>query len=365
MSELWPPIEIVEAGLFGSEQVADREVAEADHAEADLPEVGHEIHSQLPFRVREAIRRRVAADIARFSPAPARGQIVEVNDLRAPELSDDSLPLRPVCVLLIASAASGAWSGFVVSPDTDYASCWDLVLGPEDEPLDVGAEMVQAWNSVVVQVDSTARVLGQLSEARVAAVEALAREIAVGVPEAAGASRPGLTGTRLVGGQSVVTGTPLGGPADPRRHYQRLYLRATERVSVPQSMVAPWGLQLASRAVRFLEQWAAKAGQSIVPAPLVAHPLGASEEGGHRFRIIDRVDLDVRTNPSGTALVAAVSLAGEGQIEASIVRDGELLQSATVDARAGETQLMVDPTEPDCLVLRDAASGESLEIPLT
>jgi hypothetical protein len=125
----------------------------------------------------------------------------------------------------------GIWSGWMASPDTDYASPWDLIL--EGELADPMASMVQCWNSVLVYLKSTSLVIGQLSAERLATARALAAEHARAGARDLAPSEPGRRIERQVGGHAVLTGTPLAGEdADPRVRYQLLYHEAAEPLRI-------------------------------------------------------------------------------------------------------------------------------------
>lgn len=203
--------------------------------------------SRPPAFIQRLIARRVAAQGAGFGPAPQAGQIILIDMPRPSDQGSQRRPQSPLAVLLDEPAASrDVWTGWLASPETDYAGEWDLVLQEDDGPCDPLAGMVQAWNPLSVQLPPTEglRMLAQLGEARRRAVRALASDFARGNPLAL-AARPGRIALRKTSqGWPVLTGTPLGGEDDPRRGYQALYreagnaLQAT--VDPTPAPVAPW-----------------------------------------------------------------------------------------------------------------------------
>lgn len=251
MRELWPSLETIQSRLAGDAPFAAPAASQANKPLAAPMEL-----APPPALVADLIARRVAAASLEVEPTPVEGQVVLIQRL---------------AVLLDASDPDGqAWSGWLVSPDTDYAAWWDLLLDHRDEPFDPSADMVQAWNRVRVRVPPGCRVLAQLSAERLAMVRALAREFVVGRGDEACAPRPGFIAPRaLVTGTMVLTGTPLGDARDPRRIYQSLYAEAANRIR------ADWGesnvLVLPPRKVeadREEEAWAAAALTAKPTRPL-------------------------------------------------------------------------------------------------
>ena len=78
-----------------------------------------------------------------------------------------NLAAEPIPILLDVLEASGkTWRGWIVARDRGYATCWDLILGPEEEDRDPLCEIVQGWNPVRVSLPKDVRILGQLSPHR-------------------------------------------------------------------------------------------------------------------------------------------------------------------------------------------------------
>lgn len=205
---------MIQARLKGAAPAATSLVPQAAATRtetADLP--------PPPALVADLIARRAAVVARVFEPRPMAGQVVQ---------------LQTVAVLLNAPQPDGqSWSGWLVSPDTDYAAWWDLLLDHRDEPFDPSAGMVQVWNRVHVRVPVDCRVLAQLSAERLADVRAMAVEFAEGRGGEAGEARPGFIAPRpMNGGSLVLTGTPLGDARDPRRIHQSLYAEAASRLGM-------------------------------------------------------------------------------------------------------------------------------------
>ncbi|OAD20568.1 hypothetical protein THIOM_003722, partial [Candidatus Thiomargarita nelsonii] len=121
----------------------------------------------LPAFLREQIRRRRKVLSAQFSPVPTAGQILRIDEIRGPSgLLDWDLP-RPLAALLgEPTETADVWYGWMVTSETDYATDWDMLLEPEDEPFDPIAGMIQIWNPVYIYLPSTSRILAELKPAR-------------------------------------------------------------------------------------------------------------------------------------------------------------------------------------------------------
>ena len=225
---LLPPLSVIENDLFGQvEQPANCETPPelklANVAESDVA---------MPAFIKDAIERRAKATAAYPSNQPlSSGQIrrilaVDRNDQSARTLA------RPVSFLLDReSDSSGQWSGWMVSPEVDYATAWDVLLEADvDEPFDPAAGMIQLWNPLVCKVPVDADLLAQLSDERLDTVRTVAKEF----PRLsnAGTPRPGFVAPRTVGAYSVLTGSPLGAGDDERRSYQSLYQQLARELDV-------------------------------------------------------------------------------------------------------------------------------------
>jgi hypothetical protein len=131
---------------------------------------------------------------------------------------------RLLGVLLDRCIEGERWQGWMAAGEADWAGAFDVLLEPGDEPFEPMFGVVQAWNVITLAPSPRlcARVLGELSATRLAAVRAVHDEWAAhAAPDIA--PEPGRIALRGVGGAfSVLSGTPLG-PQDPRADYQGLY----------------------------------------------------------------------------------------------------------------------------------------------
>jgi len=185
----------------------------------------------LPPFLKELVKQRIAAcDKYASLKAPMPGQILRIDKIVGPKRPIDwDLP-HPLAVLISEQTENKkVWSAWIVAPDTDYATHWDMLLErPEDEPFDPFAGMIQIWNPVQIYLPSDAPVLAALKPERLQAVRALAAEFATGPELEPSLSHPGQIAPRTTfKGFSILTGTPIG-KDDPRYRYQEIYHTAAD-----------------------------------------------------------------------------------------------------------------------------------------
>ena len=233
---LIPPLGIIENDLFGTpEQTECEHAGRPGEVRLVMPEtpVGNEADAAMPAFLADAIARRHAATLALTERPWAAGQIRRLNAI----LDRDGNPRRPLArpVALLLDRPDGdprRWSGWLVAPETDYASAWDVLLEADvDDPFDPLAGMVQVWNPLVCRLAADAPLLAALSDERLAAVRAVANAFPHLDEEAT--PRPGFVAPRPVDGHLVLTGTPLGDSRDPRRAYQSLYFQLGREMCLP------------------------------------------------------------------------------------------------------------------------------------
>lgn len=226
---------------------ADKELAEIiDELRKPVEEehinIDTSVSSEIPEYITDLIKRRVAVSTHQFSSVPTAGQILLIDSVIGPS-GDLGLDLPQSLTVLIDHASTDeegeeipdVWYGWMVAPETDYATYWDFILTQEDEPFDPIAGMVQVWNPVQVYLKSTSRVIGQLRKQRLKALHSVAEEYLFQQNLDSAFANPGFIALRTThDGAVVLTGTPLSGPDDPRWHYQEIYHAvATEAVLVP------------------------------------------------------------------------------------------------------------------------------------
>jgi hypothetical protein len=223
---LWPPLEVVEAALDGNHvtalgadampRVPSREaaVAGASGAEASFQAE----HLLLPLK--ELLRRRAAVLARHFPAAWDSGRLVQIKTKGV-----------VLGVLLDRHLKDQQWAGWLAASETSWAGAFDVLLEPEDDPFEPLFGVIQTWNSLTLERSSSidAKVVGEVSASRLAAIRTVAQECATGLTSNV-PSEPGRIALRLVGGERMVlTGTPLG-PGDPRHDYQRAYHGVSARL---------------------------------------------------------------------------------------------------------------------------------------
>ena len=257
-TELWPPLSVIrnafETGAAvpgaaaGAATVAmpGTEPGTKPGAAAAVPPSAV-LDLLLPLT--ELARRREAVAQRAFTARWAPGRLVSVVHEG-----------RLLGVLLDRCIHGDLWQGWMAAGEADWASAFDVLLEPEDEPFEPAFGLIQAWNVLTLEPSPQlcARVLGEISATRLAAIRAVHDEWAAQkvLPIA---PAPGRIALRTVGGVfSVLSGTPLG-VQDPRADYQALYRNA--------------GLQLGSALVQAADATPA------APASSRARPPGRPEGG--------------------------------------------------------------------------------------
>jgi len=206
-----------------------RKVVEAIRSPQEYEESDNDADEEtpvMPDSLKRLIDRRLAVDEAEFDTAPCRGQIRMISEAIGPTGSLGIDMRHPLAVLLDAPEDNGdIWSGWMVSPETDYATYWDVILDPEkDAPLDPLAGMVQLLQPIHCYIPSARRVIGKLSDETMDGIAAVVRELLFSQEQPEVAPHPGMHIVRTVKGHTVVTGTPLSAKdTDPRRRYRELY----------------------------------------------------------------------------------------------------------------------------------------------
>lgn len=294
-TELWPPLSFIRSAFErGAPDPAPDQVVAlpgAAGAAAAAPPRGPLEDLLLPLtelaRRREAVARR--AFPARWAP----GRLLSV-------VHDGRL----LGVLLDRRIDGERWQGWMAAGEADWAGAFDVLLEPGDEPFEPLFGVVQAWNPVTLTPapQLCARVLGELSATRLAAVRAVHDEWAAQQPPAI-APAPGQIALRTVGGVfSVLSGTPLGAD-DPRMDYQALYRDAAAHLgAAPQAAAAEphgapgsartalaggWGARLRGW---FAADWLVRPAFAVLALVVAVQGTGllhrSNDEEGVRFRSV-------------------------------------------------------------------------------
>ena len=386
MRTLHPPLNLIEAHLFApsdallrrwlesdpSLPAATRAALDADpiarsrRADWDAPPPDREPVgganppiADPPRWLRERIQQRVQAQRATFAPIPTAGQIVRVDEAIGPEGSLEHDQPYPLTVLLgEPTETAGVWYGWLVAPETDYASDADLILDDADGPRDPLAGLVQLWNPVYLYVPSAKKVLAQLPPERLAAVRALALDFLTQPPPALRPEPGVLVERRTSQGYGVLTGTPLGSADDPRRHYRTLYRAAAELLREPVRLAQ----RQPSRVERLLDRLravGAALGLDLLPAP--APVMG--EVIAEIQRLGDWLELDLRELPEepGLFTLRARNLR-DSPCRFQVVRQEVIFQEHVLSGHQ-ETQLLIEVAPGTELVLSDDG-GKRLRWPL-
>jgi hypothetical protein len=216
---LWPPLEVVEAALDGNHATALGADAmpsvlgrDAANAGASGAEVAFQAaHLLLPLK--ELLQRRAAVVARHFSSDWGSGRLVQIT-INGVVLG----------VLLDRHLKDRQWAGWLAASETSWASTFDVLLEPEDDPFEPLFGVIQTWNPLTLEQSSSidAKVVGEVSESRLAVIRTVAQESATGLTSNIPVE-PGRIALRMVSGERMVlTGTPLG-LSDLRRDYQRAY----------------------------------------------------------------------------------------------------------------------------------------------
>lgn len=363
---LHPSLAEIENALFAPQAAVVTDAEMPMPVPDDSPAV---TDAEMPPWLAELIHRRVSASAAFADRAlPSTGQIVQV--FRARDADGQPLELaRPFAVLLNEPAEHGLWYGWCCAPDLDWATAFDLLLEPDDEPFDPLAGMVQLWNPVYVQPGDCDRVLAVLAPERLAAVRALAVDFVTGaIPDHP--PMPGWMDARtLASGHVVLTGTPLGGDDDPRHEYQYLYhhaaevaLRAPARARLAKHL--PRTAAAEGRLAHFWRKLQEVFGDALQPVGDVAHAMGTDEPQAQVLRMQIEGGLRLVLTDDGEAVLLEVTAeAGEWRIEHA--EDGRSLTTLTVDAVTHPANsAWIDPATALRLVVTDCRSGRRYELEL-
>lgn len=395
MRTLWPPLTLIENELFAPSEpliqrwrdggapldlaaaLAQDPDARARRAALDQAEQWHFAPGDdiavplMPAALREQIRRRDEARRAAFSPTPTAGQILRIDAVIGPAGPLDwDLP-KPLAVLIAEPTETPrVWWGWLVAPgsETDYAAYYDVLLGPEDEPCDPLAGMVQLWNPVYVYLPSTGRVLAELKPERLAALRALAAECATTPQPDTIPPQPGEILVRQVGAYTVRTGTPYGGAQDPRLRYQRLYFEAAAAVKEPAQWAAAARAPL-ERILDNLRDWAAEAGALLTPYAPVLQPMGGAPSASPwdtatHYDLDETLRLRLWMDEANGLLHLRLECRADLDLRVQLQEDGETVQTARLRPDAPPVELSADLAKTSELLVSTAQGELRYRLPL-
>lgn len=359
--KLYPPLERLRRELFDSpaSPESSEPLPDLDAARADTPPA-------MPDFIREHIARTVAAQLAHLPTAPAVGQVRALSAVNAIN-GHNSRPLgRHVGVLLGAHLGGMRWQGWLVTADTNYATDRDLLIEEDDGPADPQAGMIMTRLPLRVVIEGDEPIFAKLSPARLGAVIALAEAPAGAEPVP---PRPGHIFARDLDADHVgITGSPLGGPNDPRHAYRTLHQQLADEMTTAAEAIAPQAEEKPARG-GFLG-WLL--GRHWAPAPVLATLIalivvqglwmnGHEDEPLH-FRghnavtipceAVARLRVVFKANAPQDAIVLLLRKA-EARVVSGPSETGEWWLSLPADASANETlaQFRNSPQVADVIVV--------------
>jgi hypothetical protein len=395
MRKLWPPLTVIENERFAPSEpliqrwrdggapldlaaaLAQDPDARARRAALDQAEQWHFAPGDdiavppMPDALRDRIRRRVGARQAAFSPTPTAGQILRIDAVIGPAGPLDwDLP-KPLAVLIAEPTETPqVWWGWLVAPgsETDYAAYYDVLLGPEDEPCDPLAGMVQLWNPVHVYLPSANRVLAELKPERLAAIRALAADcVATPQPDTV-SPQPGEILVRQVSAYTVRTGTPYGGAQDPRLRYQRLYFEAAAAVKEPAKLAAA-ARSLRERVLDTLRDWAAEVGALLTPYTPVEQPMAGATRASPwdtatHYDLDETLRLRLWVDEANRLLHLRLECRADLDLRIQLQEDGETMQTATLRPDVPLVELSADLAKTSELLVSTAQGELRYRLPL-
>lgn len=335
----------------------------------------------LPDRLAQKIRQRAAVHQAGFSKIPKVGRIVRIDEVLGPygSLGWD-LP-RPLAALLSEpTEIPEIWYGWLVASETDYAGYWDLLLGPEDQPCDPLAGMVQVWNPVHVYLPSVSGVLAELGSERLDAVRALALECLTADEPDPAEARPGGVLSRVVSGHAVRTGTPLGEETgDPRWRYQALYGEVALALREPARLALKAVAEAANKAfeeslneltadlrdiIAGVRDWAKGWEIDFTPSLAQAMDSGPGDaESVAAFDLGGLVRLGFDAMPSDR-LHLSVTLLADCPLTIRQLGDGRTIRKINLQDKGASAILSVPLSSRHTLRVDDASGSMLFEIPI-
>ncbi len=227
-TELWPPLNVIRSAFEPPAPAAAAAATGANvavHPRTDAGPADRHPMEDLLLPLTELARRREAVAARAFPARWAPGRLVSV-------LHEGRL-LGVLLDRCTPGAEGERWHGWMAASEADWAGACDVLLEPGDEPFEPLFGMVQTWNPVTLlpAPQLCARVLGEVSATRLAALRAVADECAAKATTGI-APAPGRIALRTVADTfTVLSGTPLAPEGDPRTEYQALYAEAAARLN--------------------------------------------------------------------------------------------------------------------------------------
>ncbi len=328
--------------------------------------------AEPPAFIKLLIEHKVAASLADFGPFPEAGQLVQLSQPPTPPGMGSDLQFAAPLVVLLANQnpATQVWHGWLVAQEVQYASYWDFLLQPEDEPFDPLCGLVQIWNPVQLYLsgDVKAKAIGRLSQARMRAVNALAVDYVLDdsvLPH----PRPGFIALRSVGdGWAAVTGTPLGNGDDPRHAYQQCYHQVATLLNEPvlawQADTLPTMADVLSALYDVLAAaWFKTTGNVVRPLEPVAHAMsGQSDENIVILELQE--DLHLTLMHADGHIDLTLVYQGNEHLNVIVIDDGEQARSAILKAGLPPLDYRGLAVNADNHLLIELASGHKINLPV-
>jgi len=361
------PIKVRKAALSQPEiQQAVTELSEAVPADFEV------IACEPPLFIKDLINRRCATQNASFDPLPTEGQILRIDQVKDPKQQLDWQLGSPLAVLLDSptEASADLWHGWLVSPDTDYADYWDVLLEPCDEPFDPLAGMVQIWNPVCLWIPQANQVIGQISLARVQAIRAVASEFLC-TETINDTTNPGFISSRnTLHGYRVLTGTPLGDENDPRHTYQNLYHTVAKAIKEPARIaLAQLAPSFLTHCKKMLTDLRDHLGQApLLPSTLIPQAMSSTENSNrpeNTYKLRDYpLHLCLKEYPDIPSMLQLSLNYSESNGELTIIleEDGIATETHTISAEQPTVSVEIESDKENRLIIK--THNSELSIPL-
>lgn len=289
------PLSEIASRLFGGDEHTAQELPAAPTGPANCVDDSPPISPRL----RAALAARQHHEQAMHGKPTRPGVVVRIRHSGYGPLEDDT----PINVLLDQEDASGLWSGWIVTPDSEYAADQDLIVQAVDEFIpDTAVRLVQSWNAVRVTSEMIGAPIQDLGPTLLDQVRKLAA-----APMSSEPPHPGILARRLDLPGGPVTGTPLASD-DPRSEYQHLYRTAACYVSAAahakQGIAARTELLLAGIA-RQIKNFGRTVGAVWPLQPQMNNPVPATLD----YNLGNAFSLRIEPLSDGHALLSVSALA--------------------------------------------------------
>ena len=221
----WPPLEFVKTALDSQHSLTNTVEAKQiaiNSVSADARKTAPA--SELAQPSIELLQRRARVASKEFSNDWHEGRLIHIES--------DGVVFG---VLLNRQVKRQQWIGWCAASETGWASNFDVLLEPEDDPFEPMFGVIQTWNSVTIELTPSvqAKVVGEISALRLEAIRTVEQEYVLETRSSI-TVEPGRIALRVTGNKFLVlTGTPLS-EQDERHEYQIAYRSAVARLMAKQ-----------------------------------------------------------------------------------------------------------------------------------